>query len=315
LQLLHIKNTDIYFNLAVEEYLLKKKSDNFFIIWQSDNALVFGKHQNVFEEINLVFTLENNINIARRISGGGTVYHDLGNINFSLILNKEKGKQVDFKYHTKVVFDFLKSLNLNVTYSNRYDLFIDNKKISGNAEHVYKNRVLHHGTLLFNSDLKKLKKTLIISKDKYNSKSVKSVSNDISNISYYINLNLEDFIFNFKTFVLSYFAIKHKTYLNQNEISDIEKLKNHKYTNNCWIIDYSTKFSFKNSFNNHTIELKVEKGVINNFKFSSKTKIKNINKIFIKQKYYPATILELIISNRLGEKLGINNKELLLNFF
>jgi len=313
LQLLHIKNTDIYFNLAVEEYLLKKKSDNFFIIWQSDNALVFGKHQNVFEEINLAFTLQNNINIARRISGGGTVYHDLGNVNFSLILNKEKGTQVDFKYHTKVVFDFLKSLNLNVKYSNRYDLFIDNKKISGNAEHVFKNRVLHHGTVLYNSDLEKLKKSLIVSENKFSSKSIKSVSSNVANISNYTNLSLEEFISDLKIFVSSYFDIKHETNLQEKEISEIEKLKNNKYANNYWIVDYSPKFNFKNSFNNYTIELKVERGEITNFKFLPD--IENINKIFIKQKYYPETILELIIANRLGEKLGINNKELLLNFF
>ncbi len=313
MQLLHIKNTDIYFNLAVEEYLLKKKSDNFFIIWQSDNALVFGKHQNVFEEINLAFTLQNNINIARRISGGGTVYHDLGNVNFSLILNKEKGTQVDFKYHTKVVFDFLKSLNLNVKYSNRYDLFIDNKKISGNAEHVFKNRVLHHGTVLYNSDLEKLKKSLIVSENKFSSKSIKSVSSNVANISNYTNLSLEEFISDLKIFVSSYFDIKHETNLQEKEISEIEKLKNNKYANNYWIVDYSPKFNFKNSFNNYTIELKVERGEITNFKFLPD--IENINKIFIKQKYYPETILELIIANRLGEKLGINNKELLLNFF
>jgi len=313
LQLLHIKNTDIYFNLAVEEYLLKKKSDDFFIIWQSDNALVFGKHQNVFEEINLAFTLQNNINIARRISGGGTVYHDLGNVNFSLILNKEKGTQVDFKYHTKVVFDFLKSLNLNVKYSNRYDLFIDNKKISGNAEHVFKNRVLHHGTVLYNSDLEKLKKALIVSENKFSSKSIKSVSSNVANISNYTNLSLEEFISDLKIFVSSYFDIKHETNLQEKEISEIEKLKNNKYANNYWIVDYSPKFNFKNSFNNYTIELKVERGEITNFKFLPD--IENINKIFIKQKYYPETILELIIANRLGEKLGINNKELLLNFF
>ena len=313
MQLLHIKNTDIYFNLAVEEYLLKKKSDDFFIIWQSDNALVFGKHQNVFEEINLAFTLQNNINIARRISGGGTVYHDLGNVNFSLILNKEKGTQVDFKYHTKVVFDFLKSLNLNVKYSNRYDLFIDNKKISGNAEHVFKNRVLHHGTVLYNSDLEKLKKSLIVSENKFSSKSIKSVSSNVANISNYTNLSLEEFISDLKIFVSSYFDIKHETNLQEKEISEIEKLKNNKYANNYWIVDYSPKFNFKNSFNNYTIELKVERGEITNFKFLPD--IENINKIFIKQKYYPETILELIIANRLGEKLGINNKELLLNFF
>jgi len=313
LQLLHLKNTNIYFNLAVEEYLLKEKTEDYFIIWQSENALVFGKHQNVFEEINLAYTLENKINIARRISGGGTVFHDLGNVNFSLILNKTEGKQIDFDQHTKPIYEFLKSINIDVKYSDRHDLFIDNKKISGNAEHVFKNRVLHHGTLLFNSNLNQLQKSLIISKNKFSSKSIKSVSSNVANISNYTNLSLKDFISNLKTFVSSYFNIKHGIKLQEKEISEIEKLKNNKYANNYWIIDYSLKFNFKNSFNNYTIELKVERGTIENFKFSPD--IENIKEIFIKQKYYPETILKLITSNNLGEKLGMENKDLLLNFF
>ena len=313
MQLLHLKSTDIYFNLAVEEYLLKEKNEDYFIIWQSENALVFGKHQNVFEEISLAYTLENKINIARRISGGGTVFHDLGNVNFSLILNKTEGKQIDFDQHTKPIYEFLKSLNLNVKYSDRHDLFIDNKKISGNAEHVFKNRVLHHGTLLFNSDLNQLQKSLIISKNKFNSKSIKSVSSNVANISNYTDLSLEDFISNLKTFVSSYFNIKHETNLQKEEMSEIKKLRDNKYKNNYWIIDYSPKFNFKNSFNNYTIELKVERGTIENFKFSPDTE--NIKEIFIKQKYYPETILKLITSNNLGEKLGMENKDLLLNFF
>jgi len=313
LQLFHLKSTDIYFNLAVEEYLLKETNEDYFIIWQSENALVFGKHQNVFEEINLAFAQENNINIARRISGGGTVFHDLGNVNFSLIQNKTKGKQIDFDQDTKPIYEFLKSLNLDVKYSDRHDLFIDNKKISGNAEHVFKNRVLHHGTILYSSDLNRLQKSLIVSKNKFSSKSIKSFSSSVTNINNFLNMDIKVFTKQFKDFISNYFKIEKETNI---ELLDIEKINNlsaTKYKSNYWLFDYSPKFSFRNSFNNYILNLKVERGTIEDFKFSPD--IENINKMFIKQKYYPETIRELIISNNLGEKLNIDDNELLKNFF
>ena len=316
MQLLQLKYTDIYFNLAVEEYLLKEKSDNYFIIWQSDNALVFGKHQNIFEEINLAFAHENNINIARRISGGGTVYHDLGNINFSLILNKEEGKQIDFKQHTKPIFDFLKSLNLNIEYSERHDLFIDNKKISGNAEHVFKNRVLHHGTLFFNTDLEKLQNSLKMSELKFHSKSVKSVSSSVSNISNYLNLSISDFISNLKMFIANYFNIEKETKLNQKEIKLIKNLVAIKYKTDYWLFDYSPKFIFNNKFGEYALRMEIVRGTIETISFTENNlNINKINEIFKNQKYYPKNIENLIITNNLGEHLDFKNEDLIYKFF
>lgn len=322
MKILHLTNTNIFYNLAVEEFLLKNSSDDFFIIWQSENALVFGKHQNVFEEINTAYAIENKINLARRISGGGTVYHDLGNVNFSFILNKKEGKQIDFEYHTKPIFEYLKSLTLNVNYSDRHDIFIDKLKISGNAEHVFKNRVLHHGTLLYNTDLNKLEDSLFISKNKHNSKSIKSVSKKVTNISNYTSENnITKFISNLKLFVLDYCKISTEQTLSDTDILTIKNLQKNKFESDYWVFGYSPKFRFNNEFINNRhekikINIDVNKGIIINFSFTLNDIENNkINDTFISQKYYPVIIKELIEKSKLGDKFNINNTKLLYEFF
>jgi lipoate-protein ligase A len=321
LQLLLNKNTDIYFNLALEEYLLKYTNDDYIIIWQSGNSLVFGKHQNVFEEINLKHVLENNINIARRISGGGTVYHDFGNINFSFILTKEAGKQVDFKSNTKPIFNYLKNLGLNVNYSKRHDIFIDDNKISGNAEHVYKNRVLHHGTLLFNSNLDLLNKSLKKNTSKFSSKAVKSASSQVTNISDYLeNENIDDFINGLQDYLIKNNNAENNFTLNDRYLKEIEKLRNTKFINNSWLYDYSPKFTFKNTIvidnKEINIELNIEQGIIKKANlFINNVENIMINDIFTKKNYYPKIIKGLIENNNLAKQIGIENNELFYAFF
>ena len=152
--LLHVSaETDVYSHLAAEEYLLKNRQENILMLWQSHKAVVCGKHQNLCAEVNYGFCRENGIDTARRLSGGGTVFHDLGNLNFTFIHALDQGleKAVQFRRFLDPVMQCLQTLDLDVTYSGRNDLLLNGLKISGNAEHVdQKNkRVLHHGTLLF----------------------------------------------------------------------------------------------------------------------------------------------------------------------
>jgi len=183
---IHLKNTDPYFCLAAEEYLLKNFQEDIFMLWQSENAVVVGKHQNLLGEINYPFVRENNIALCRRISGGGTVFHDSGNVNFSFIKNVKSPAEISFKQFTAPVVDALAKLGVAATTSGRNDLLIDGLKISGNAEHVYKNRVLHHGTLLFNSDLKNLGQAIKVVPGKYESKAVQSNRSPVANISQFL---------------------------------------------------------------------------------------------------------------------------------
>ena len=127
---------DPYFNLATEEYLMKHSEEDIFLLWQSELCVVVGKHQNTYAEINYPFIREHNIKVARRLSGGGTVFHDRGNLNFTFIRNGEPGKLVDFRRFVSPVIEMLQQLNVHAVMGGKNDILVDGKKISGNAEHV-----------------------------------------------------------------------------------------------------------------------------------------------------------------------------------
>ncbi|PKP02381.1 MAG: lipoate--protein ligase [Bacteroidetes bacterium HGW-Bacteroidetes-6] len=169
-------------NLAAEEILLKDYVDNFFLIYQNNACVVVGKHQNAMRETNFPFLFENNIPIFRRISGGGTVYHDDGNINFSIIQNTDGENIVDFERYTEPIIQFLKTFNLDAQFGKRHEILVNGYKVSGNAEHIHRKRVLHHGTLLFNTDLIVLEKSLRLKNKKYRDRAVDSVPGNVGNI-------------------------------------------------------------------------------------------------------------------------------------
>jgi len=148
---INLKNTDPFYCLATEEYLLKNFDDDIFMLWQSDKTVVVGKHQNALGEVNYRYVRENDITVARRISGGGTVYHDAGNVNFAFIKNVKSPAEISFKQITEHVVEALAQLDIEATTSGRNDLLIKGLKIPGNAEHIFKNSVLPHGTLLCNA--------------------------------------------------------------------------------------------------------------------------------------------------------------------
>jgi len=167
--------TDPYFNLAAEEYFLKESNREFFILYINDPSVIAGKHQNVYAEINLNHVRENNIKVARRISGGGTVWHDHGNLNFSFIREGTDGDMVNFRKYTSPIVDVLLRLGIPAQFKEKNSIVVNNLKISGNAEHIFKNRVLHHGTLLFSSDLTGMSKALTTGQMKYQGRAITSV--------------------------------------------------------------------------------------------------------------------------------------------
>ncbi len=182
----YIVNTsnDPAYNIALEAYAFRElvDEDELFILWINRPAIIVGKHQNTIEEINKAYTDEHGIKVVRRLSGGGAVYHDLNNLNYTIISNKADEGAFDFKTFSKPVIDTLADLGVNAAFTGRNDLEIDGKKFCGNAQAYYKGRMMHHGCLLFDVDMSVLGQALKVSKDKIASKGVKSVRARVTNI-------------------------------------------------------------------------------------------------------------------------------------
>lgn len=266
--------TDVFANLATEEYLLKNSDEEYFMIWRSQPCLVVGKHQNTLSEINFQYVNQNNIAVARRLSGGGTVYHDEGNINFTFIKNGLDGNLVNFRGQLEPVIDTLQLFGVVAVFGGHNSLLVNGLKISGNAEHVFKRRVLHHGTLLFNANLEALENAIQNVGNHYSDKAVKSVRATVTNLNAYISnsYSIADFTELFFKKVTEYFNETPSLGLNFEEIHEIEKLVKNKYILWSWNFGYSPHYVFKRqiglegSFFNALIE--VERGIILNVHFS-----------------------------------------------
>ncbi len=259
---------DPYFNIATEEYLLKHLDVEVIMVWRSKPSIVVGKHQNTLAEINLPYVKKHQIPVLRRLSGGGTVFHDPGNINFTFIKKAPKEKLIDFRAHTKPVIDFLQSLNLDARFQGKNDLRVDGLKISGNAEHVYKDKVLHHGTLLFDANLQSLNEAIKSREENFQSKAVKSVRSTVANISSLLprKMDRETFMSLLKSFLLERFSSCELYTLSTQDVKSIEKIKQEKYTSWDWNYGWSPVYVFSHQkiINNTpvSVTLKVKKGVI-----------------------------------------------------
>ncbi|MEI4780189.1 lipoate--protein ligase [Streptococcus pasteurianus] len=172
------------YNVALEAYAFREllAEDELFILWINEPTIVIGKHQNAIEEINKTYTDEHGIHVVRRLSGGGAVYHDLNNLNYTIISNKSQEGAFDFKTFSQPVIETLADLGVTATFTGRNDLEIDGKKFCGNAQAYYKGRMMHHGCLLFDVDMTVLGNALQVSKDKIESKGVKSVRARVTNV-------------------------------------------------------------------------------------------------------------------------------------
>ncbi|AHW59858.1 lipoate-protein ligase [Draconibacterium orientale] len=262
-----LKNNNPFYCLASEEYLLKNFDDDIFMLWQSDKTVVVGKHQNALGEVNYRYVRENAITVTRRISGGGTVYHDAGNVNFAFIKNVKSPAEISFKQFTEPVVEALAQLDIEATTSGRNDLLIKGLKISGNAEHVFKNRVLHHGTLLFNSDLENLGNSIKVIPGKYTSKAVQSNRSKVANISPFLKneMDIEAFIDFLIGVQLKKDGAESYT-ISAADNEAINKLVDDKFTTWEWRWGYSPKYTFTNKveIDGRTLEihLEVKKGHI-----------------------------------------------------
>ncbi|HNZ67929.1 MAG TPA: lipoate--protein ligase [Prolixibacteraceae bacterium] len=265
---IHLTEKDPYFCLAAEEFLLKNYGDDIFMVWQSYDTVVVGKHQNAMGEINYRHVREKGIGVARRISGGGTVFHDRGNVNFTYIKNVAGAHEVSFKRFTEPVRGALAQMGVIAETSGRNDLLVEGRKISGNAEHIFRNRVLHHGTLLFSSDLANLGEAIRVVPGRYSGKAVPSIPSTVANISEFLPhpMTPGEFIGKLLDYQLSGDPDNRMYALPEQEIAKIRKLAVEKFASREWQFGYSPAYTFCRHANPEgfklDISLSVEKGRI-----------------------------------------------------
>ncbi|WP_335870116.1 lipoate--protein ligase [Bacillus sp. 2205SS5-2] len=189
--------TDPQINLAIEEFALKHLDidETYFLFYINEPSIIIGKNQNTIEEINTEYVENEKLHVVRRLSGGGAVYHDLGNLNFSFITKDDGESFHNFKKFTEPVIKALEKLGVNAELSGRNDIMANGRKISGNAQFSTKGRMFSHGTLLFDSEIENVVSALKVRKDKIESKGIKSIRSRVANIVEFLEekITIEEF--------------------------------------------------------------------------------------------------------------------------
>ena len=264
--------TDPYYNLALEEYVFEKldRSSDWLLLWQNYNTIVIGKYQNTVEEINAEYVRENGIYVARRLSGGGAVYHDKGNLNYTIIVDQNEDFDFNFRYFVVPVTETLKSFGIDAEFSGRNDVTIDGKKFSGNSQYVKQNRIMHHGCIMVDSNLSNVASALKVKPVKMESKSTKSVRSRVTTINANAQrpITMDEFKLALKDKVAA--GNPMETYeLTEEDLAAIKKLRNEKYATWEWIYGFSPEYTVRK-------EEKFDGGIVTAHKNVENGRIKEI---------------------------------------
>jgi lipoate---protein ligase len=294
--------TDPRINLAIEEYALKNLDINetYLLFYINEPSIIIGKNQNTIEEINTEYVERNGIHVVRRLSGGGAVYHDLGNLNFSFITKDDGESFLNFRKFTEPVIEALRKLGVHAELSGRNDIVVEGRKISGNAQFATRGRMFSHGTLLFDSEIEHVVSALNVKKDKIESKGIKSIRSRVANISEFLKEKMT--IEEFRSVLLESIFGKDKDIpeyvLTEEDWANIQKLSKERYQNWDWNYGKSPKFNLQHSHRfpvgQIDVRLEVQKGIIENCKiygdFFGVRDVKEIEEKLIGKRYEKSEI-------------------------
>ncbi len=293
---------DCHHNIASEEFIADNLKGEVFLLYINSPSIIIGRNQNTYSEINHKYVEENNIQLVRRISGGGAVYHDLNNLNFSFIMDKtDKSPSELFKQFTAPVIKALNNLGVNAVFSGRNDLTVDEKKFSGNAQFHRKGRMAIHGTILFDTDLSVLGKALQVNEVKYIDRGIDSVRSRVTNIKPYMNeeFTMDEFVQKIIENVEQQFETFEEYKYTDDDLKKIDELVEQKYGNDSWNFGKSPKFEFttKFKFEKGLVEINInaKSGIINEAKiygdfFGIKSDISDVEKLLLGVEFKPSTM-------------------------
>lgn len=242
LSYLDLMTSDPSYNLAMEQYVFDclPRDRMYFMLWQNDNAIIVGKYQNTIAEINEEAVRERGIRVVRRLSGGGAVYHDMGNLNFTFITDVGENNALDLKLFCEPVVRTLATLGVKAEVNGRNDITIDGKKFSGNSQYIRQGRVMHHGTIMFDSDLSVVSEALRVDPTKIQTKGIRSVRSRVTNVAEHLpeKVTLPEF----RRILLENILKENpgEAYpLTQDDLAAVEKLRAERYATWDWNYGFS----------------------------------------------------------------------------
>ena len=263
---------DPFYNLAFEETVLRsRRSGEYLLLWQNDNTIVIGQNQNAEGEINRAFVEAHQIHVVRRTTGGGAVYHDLGNLNYSFITDVGDAERLTMERFTRPIVEALQGLGLQAEASGRNDILVEGRKVSGTAQRLLRGRFLYHGTLLFDANPGMVSGALNVDPAKFESKSAKSVRSRIGNIREFLKTDMDMpafWSYLKKTLAGSGLVEDHLT---DEELAAVDELKRTKYDTWEWNFGRSPKYNLRNKrrWDGGTLEpcVEVDQGIIRQIVF------------------------------------------------
>lgn len=304
------RNTDPAINHGIEEYFMKETEEDVFTLWRNDRTILIGKNQDVFAEVNMDYAKEKDIKIVRRLSGGGTIYCDLGNMQYSFITKNDTGVsgRESFIVFAKPIVQALRDLGLDAEFTGRNDILLEENKISGNAQYRHKDRIVHHGTLLYSNDIETLANALYSRPIKFQNKNVKSVTSRVGQIKDHVDMDIEDFMAYVTEKIIDFYGIE--SVVDYEDLSDEIKAK---------IDDYAQRFREEEwniasnlGASHHSFSVKYPYGLV---EYKLRIKDNLIDSLYIQGDYFEENDVKILANALMGTRLDRQELEAALDSY